>query len=147
MGLTHNDAGEMIVLRMNVREIVGKTVVAITLRMERGEECESLIWLTDKSMGFARAQLRACGFNVDTTSLEEIDLDPKLCAGNKVMVSTEDYKGKVQARIETANKVTKGEMRRLTEGLRNAKSFAEDGEDAPGDAPPPHTDDDKGIPF
>jgi len=137
-----------------VKEINGKVTVVLTIQTEHGDVTNVLIFLTDKSAGIARRQLKLCGFNVDTQELEEMEDNGRLLEGVAVPLVVEEYGGKIRAQIDTNTKPEKWAMQSAMAGLRAAKKrgFDEPGpetEEAPpvGDehAPAPPAGDD--IPF
>lgn len=70
-----------------------------------GEGMPIQIWLTEKAMGMARAQLRQCGFDPDRDSLSKLAEDSGLLRGRQVPVEVyeEEYKGhlNLKAKIQT----------------------------------------------
>lgn len=67
-----------------------------------GEVVDIPIYITPNSANMAHAQLKACGFDSDVQSLNELAQNPTLLRGNKVMVSIREeiYNGKQQLRVE-----------------------------------------------
>lgn len=131
------------IVHNGMRSINGKSAAAIVAKLEDGSEYEALIWMTQAAMNMARGQLRRCGFDPDTQDIEELATNATLLEGNRVPLLFEVYKGKLQARIDLSGPPAKGEMARLTQALRDAKS------QEPGpvsvDEAPPLTDSD--VPF
>lgn len=80
------------------------------------------IWMSEKSAGIAKGQLKVCGFNVDEESLAVLDDNPKYLNGRQIPVEIyeEEYKGKLQTkvRIVTAH-VSKKRISALEAILRN----------------------------
>lgn len=99
----------------------GSEYIAIRLGVE-GEEIVAKIWLTEKSYGMARRQLKMCGFDIDAMDLSELHANKELLAGNVVPIEVKD-EGKygLQANIATATPVSKDRMGAITARLRSAK--------------------------
>ncbi len=124
-----------------LRSINGKSAVSILARTLDGEPADVLIWLTPAAMGMARAQLKVCGFDVDTEELELLTAEPRLLAGKRIPLNVEEYKGRPQPRIDLSAPPPKDEMKRLTQALRSAKSAEKDTSTFSDEAPPPGDDD------
>ena len=90
------------------------------------------IWLTEKAMGMARAQLAACGFTIGKDKLLALSEDRTFLAGRDVPVEIyeEEYKGRLQtkARIVTGD-VSKKRISQIEKMLTNAA--AEELDDIP----------------
>lgn len=126
-----------------IRGIGGKSAVSLSVRTDKGEHGEVLIFLTEKSMNIARAQLKRCGFDVDTRELDELSQDSggeAVLAGVRIPVKVEMYNGKPSAKVDLSGPPPKSEMQRLTAALRASKSRKE-GPSFADDAPPPGDDD------
>lgn len=100
--------------------------VRVYLRVN-GESLDAVVWLTEKSMPMARAQLKLIGFDPDRQSMDELDEKPKLLAGRKcpVRIVEDDYNGKLRKKAEIptgAGRVAKAKLASLTQGLRAAAS-------------------------
>ena len=112
----------------SLRVINDKTVVQVCCVV--GEEsCDVLIFITEKSLGIARASLKACGFNIDTTDLSALDQFPSPIEGNEVPIYVEDYNGKLRANVELNRKPEPGTLADLTKSLRDVKKKT--GDDLP----------------
>lgn len=130
------------ILSNTVKDINAKVAVSLSVEAD-GDATEVLIFITDKSMGIARRQLKLCGFNVDTQELEELEDSPKLLAGREIPLVVDYYKGKLQAQIDTNVKPERTAMQAAMAGLRSAKKsgFGEPAPEPGGDdGPPPPTD-------
>jgi len=113
------------ILRSSLRTVNDKVVVALSCITDYEEPCEVLIYLTERSMGIARAQLRTCGFDVDLYDLERLDDNPSPIATHVVPLFVEEFGGKLRAQIEIPRKPPKGLVRQLQVGLRAAKQNGE----------------------
>jgi len=131
------------IVENSVRDFGSKSAVSLYVRSDDGADGEVLIFMTEKSMGIARASLKRCGFDVDTRDLEELANDRRLLEGMRVPLKVEDYKGKPSAKIDLSGPPPKTEMQRLTTALRTATKRGE-GPSFSDDAPP-ITDDDLPI--
>ena len=103
----------------------GTEFIYIRVEIEDGPERASMpiqIWLTEKAMGMARAQLRQCGFDVDKDPLASLSESNTLLQGRKVPVELyeEEWKGRMQmkAKIVTAG-VSKKRIGALEKMLRD----------------------------
>lgn len=98
------------------------------------------IWLTEKALGFARAQIRALGFDIDVQDLNILDQDHTALAGQEVTVEVEEnvYNGKTSMRcnILVEKRLSKEKASKLTQQLRAAKG---NGSAGSGTAKPPVT--------
>lgn len=129
-----------------VRQFGDKSAISLSVRTDGGEHGEVLIFLTEKSMNMARAQLKRCGFDVDARDLDELSQDSggeAVLAGVRIPVKVEMYNGKPSAKIDLSGPPPKEEMQRLTDALRASKKRSEGPSFA--DEPPPLTDDE--IPY
>ena len=104
----------------------GNLFVNLKMELTTGENVYSRIFITEKSMGIARARLKKCGFDVDAQELADIEQNSDLLTGNQVPVDVyeEMYMGKNQTRVEITLdhlKVDKSALTRATKALRNAK--------------------------
>jgi len=125
-----------------VKEINSKVAVVLTVQLDSGDATEVLIFCTDKSFGFARRQLKLCGFDVDAQELEELEDNPRLLDGRAVPLMVELYNGKLRAQIDTNIKPEKFMFQSAQAGLRSAKKHGFD-EPGPADDPPPHAEADE----
>jgi hypothetical protein len=126
-----------------LREVAGKTVVDFDVETDYGAQCDVLVWITQKSLGIARAQLKVAGFDIDEHELSLIDESPAHCAGKKIPLVVESYNGKLRAQIDVHGaKPDKDSLSQLTLALRSAKKASAA---AAPDEPPPLGDED--IPF
>lgn len=114
----------------------GNPFVAIRLQVP-GEEDYAIakVYLTAKALGFAARTLKACGFDIHTTPLEEIEADPELMAGHlvEIEVTEQEYNGHSFRRVEIVvprPTVEKSQLAALTKGMREAakKSPVKDSE-------------------
>ena len=115
----------------------GSAFVAVKLALEGDDAITGKIWLTEKSMGMARGQLKSLGFDVDKQSLEDLDTNQELLKGKTVEIEIEEneYQGKTTMQVRSIRvPKDKGLLAKLTEGLRSAKKKT----DEPGD---------EGVPF
>lgn len=85
------------------------------------DEITATIWLHEKAISMARAQLKKCGFDPDTQDVELLETQPTLLAGRVVEIGCEDYKGRIQARIFTRDVPQPAQMKEITSMLRAAK--------------------------
>ena len=105
-----------------IKEVAGKPVVSLGIEFKGDEqESECLIWLTEKSMGIARKQLKLCGFDPDKTEFSVLVDEPEYLAGHSVDVVVEDRNGTMRASIPLSAAVPKKEIDRLQGLLRSAK--------------------------
>lgn len=105
-----------------VTTLGGKEVVRLTVETDDGEETDVLVWMTKASMSIARQSLKLCGFDPEKHTVEDMFVNPKLLAGNKVTIIMEDYQGKLRASLMLNPAPTKHRMAELTKGLRDAAS-------------------------
>jgi len=100
-----------------------------------GDYLDVPIWLTDKSAGIARQQLKMCGFDVDSRKLTELESNPTLLSGNVVPVDVEQKGDYMQGSFPLPRKADEtldaAKIQNLENALRNAKHRDEDEE-------PPH---------
>ncbi len=99
------------------------------------------IYLTRKSLGIARARLKAIGFDIDEHDLEELADHPALLAGQvaEVELADETYRGNTSLKVVNIGrpkaKMKKEDLAALTRGMREAKKRdEEEGDDSAGDA-------------
>lgn len=101
----------------------GTEFVYLRVVFENDETMPIQIWLTEKAMGMARAQLRQCGFDADKDSLAVLSENNAFLRGRKVPVEvyTEEYKGRetLKAKIQT-NAVSKKRIESLGKMLRSS---------------------------
>ena len=128
------------IVENSVREFGTKSAVVLLVTTDSGANGEVLIFLTDKSMGMARASLKRCGFDCDTRDLEELANDQKALAHMRIPLKVEIYNGRPSAKIDLSGPPAKTELKRLTEALRTVKQRGEGASFA--DDAPPLTDDD-----
>jgi hypothetical protein len=94
--------GKCKIVRNGIETIGDKDAVKIYVEHpDTGDTGSALIFMTAKSMGMARAALKACGFDPDLTSLAVLVTDEEHLAGREVPIFVDEYNGKVQLRIET----------------------------------------------
>ena len=105
----------------SLRVIGDKDAVSVQVETEYGAQTQVLIFLTDKSMGIARTQLKACGFDVDKYDIDALDDDQTMLAGNKIPLIIEEYNGKIRAGINLNRSVDKDKRPSITKKLRDAK--------------------------
>jgi len=110
------------ILNHSLAVIGDKMAVRINVETEHGDETDLLVFITDKSMGIARAQLKLCGFDVDTTLLEKLDADSRLLAGTEIPILIEPWNGKLRAGILLNPKPTKDAVAHAQAGLRAVKT-------------------------
>jgi hypothetical protein len=127
---------------VGVNETSKNIFVNLKLELGSGDKVYSKIYLTEKSMGIARARLKRCGFDPDRQALEDIDQNASLLTGNEVLVDVyeESYQGKQQIRVDVVidrPKADKSALARATEGLRKAKEADTSDDAPPAPAPPP----------
>jgi hypothetical protein len=116
----------------SLRNVAGREVVSLMCARDGDDEqFEVLIWMTEKSMGIARHQLKICGFPVDDRDLEELHAQPEMLAGRQITILAEDYKGRMTARVHLLDTPTKQRMKELQTQLRAAKSKDEEDGDLP----------------
>jgi hypothetical protein len=118
-----------------------KVAVALQCETADGDAVEVLIFVTEKSAGMARRQLKIAGFDTDAHDLSELDANRQLLAGHPVPLMIDDYKGKMQAKIDMDISATPSALMGATGLLRNAKKRATD----LGEEPPAPSDED--LPF
>lgn len=112
--------------------INGKEAIRLGVAIVGEDQPQSVtIFLTDKSMGMARAQLKACGFDCDNQSLGDIDVSPPCLAGNEVSLIAEEYNGKLRLSIDLNKRIDKNRLDSLSQALRDVKKNRDD---APRDA-------------
>ena len=126
---------EVTIIDNAVRGLGGKSAVSLTVRDDKGADGEVLIFLTEKSMNIARAQLKRCGFDCDAQELAELVDNDALLANTRVAVKVEMYNGRPSAKIDISGPPPKSELQRLTVALRAAKQRS-DGPSFADDAPP-----------
>lgn len=97
-----------------------------------GDSIPVQIWLSDKAMNMARAQLKLCGFEFGKDKLASLLEDPKYLAGRPIPVEIyeEEYNGKtnLKARIVTAS-LTKKRVAELDKKFTSGSS--DDNDDIP----------------
>lgn len=121
--------------------INGKEAIRITVEIAGEEQNHNvLIYLTDKSIGMARASLKACGFDPDKQDLAEIDCMPPCLQGKVVDLIAEEWNGKLRLSINLSQRMDKTKLSSLTQALRDVKK-------SKGDASPPAHREDGDIPF
>jgi hypothetical protein len=89
-------------------------------------ELTSHIYITDKRKHMARAELKACGFDVDAYDVDKLEAEPQFLLSNEVMVNvfTDEWNGqrKLKAEIDIPkSKPDAGTMKKATSFLREAK--------------------------
>jgi hypothetical protein len=104
-----------------VSEMAGKEVVRISCVTEDGDDTQVLVWLTEKSMGIARHQLRLCGLDIDKDGLEILNENSYLLSGHAVPILVEEWKGQMRAQIMLNSEPSKKRMAELTTQLRACK--------------------------
>ena len=119
----------------NIITVNDKPVCSVRVTFSDGEEADSFIFMTEKSMGMARAQLKVCGFDPDVTGVDALVDNPGLIAGKVIDVVVEDYNGRLQVKIPTRSTPPKSTLDRLTKGLRAAKGKNEESAPASTAAP------------
>ena len=104
------------------------------------------VWLTEKSMGIARGQLRLCGFDCDTQDIEELNLNPDLLRNVRIKLDVQDKpKYGLQASVFMGQDIGRDRMARITSALRAAKKNDEPDVAVPGESAIAPSGD--GIPF
>jgi len=121
-----------------VTEIAGKDVVKLTCEStdHAADPIDVIIWLTDKSMGIARAQLKLCGFDIDAEEFETLVAEPSKLKGTEIPILVEDWNGQLRASIMLNPTPSKKRLQELQTGLRAVKKG--------GETPPA---DDSDLPF
>jgi hypothetical protein len=100
--------------------------VELTDDWDSGVTMVGTIWLSQKSMGMARPQLKALGFDISTHELDELD-GTEILVGREVEIELreEEYKGRKELRIARFGglppKPTKDALKAVTAALREAK--------------------------
>lgn len=93
-------------------EIIGNTLrafndkVAAVIKIEPpdgSDPIEAMIFLTEASKNMAHAQLKLCGFDTKAIPIEVLLKQPMFLVGRKVKVDVDEYNGKKQYRIPTAD--------------------------------------------
>lgn len=94
-----------------------------------GESIDTVIWISEKSMGIARQALKAIGFDPDQSELSVLDDEPEFLRGQvcRVAIIEDDYGGKLTKKCEIVTyvpkkRVPKSSLSKLTRGLRDAGS-------------------------
>lgn len=99
----------------------GKPFIGMRLEFETSDVMAK-IWLTEKAMPLARAQLKACGFDPDTQDLQTLGDNQTLLAGRMVQIDVvDDDKYGPQASIVTRKNLNATRLSELGKGLRDAK--------------------------
>ena len=105
---------------------------------EMNEPVECIIWMTEKSMRMARQQIKAIGFDIDTTDLEALHMTTLLHGRTFSLVAkVEEWplgSGKVRMKYEVA--MPPPDTRGLTASLRAAGSESSRSRQPAQDAPP-----------
>lgn len=112
------------------RMIGDKLVISLTCDVGQ-EQCEAVIWVTDKAMGMARRALKVCGFDIDQHTLDLLDARPTMLAGKEVPLLVEEYNGKQTVRIDIDQRAEKALLDKTTAKLRAAKKSPDQVEDIP----------------
>lgn len=106
------------------RILGGKEAISILCAVG-DEQAEAIIFLTEKSLGMARAALKLCGFDIDKQDLLHLDMSPTLLAGRKVPLMVGEYNGKTQVKIDINQRIDKATLGNLTKQLRSVKKAAQ----------------------
>jgi len=102
--------------------INGKEAIRITVEITGEDQNHNvLIYLTEKSIGMARASLKACGFDCDKQDLAEIDCTPPCLHGKVVDLIAEEWNGKLRLSIDLNRRMEKAQLSSLTKKLRDVK--------------------------
>lgn len=102
----------------------------VLLMLEVGSEpISARIYLTPKALPMARAQLKRCGFDIDTRDLNELWDNKSALAGRLIDVEIEDFKGRLQAKVLAHPPADSKRLTELTKQLRSAKQTDERPED------------------
>jgi hypothetical protein len=125
-----------------VRMLGDKIAVSLQCETADGDAVEVLVFVTEKSAGMARRQLKIAGFDIDANDLGALDRDRQMLSGNRVPLMIDEYKGKPQAKIDMDGSAPASALMSATGLLRNAKGSAKSGNI---EEPPPVGDDE--IPF
>ena len=120
MGLEVGQRVEAEIIGNGIRTLGDKDAISIKFEAE-GETGESLIFLTPKSMGIARAKLKLCGFNADTESLAVLVENPTRLAGRKIPIEVDEYKGRMQFVIPMSDAPSKKRVAELDAQMKKAK--------------------------
>lgn len=114
----------------------GNLFVKVRFSLEDDSQIETRIYLTDKSMGIARRNLRLIGFDIDKRELFDLKQNATLCAGHTVSVDVfqDEYKGRVSDKCEIARPtISAKQAQDWTQKLRAAKK---DGDEISDDTVP-----------
>lgn len=90
-----------------------------------GETMPVQIYLTEKGANYARAQLKACAFDVDHESVSVLLEKPQYLSGRQVPVEVyeEEYKGRLRLKCRiTTSSVSKKRVGALDAMLRGAEA-------------------------
>ncbi|HYF56050.1 MAG TPA: hypothetical protein VEA41_17490 [Salinarimonas sp.] len=105
-----------------------KVFVNVKLALQSGDFVYKRIYITEASKGIARAQLKACGMDLDKGNIElsDLDDDPNLLNGTEVPIDIyeDSYNGKPQLRVDIVlerPKADKSKLEAATALLRSAK--------------------------
>jgi len=112
-----------VIVGNTIRTLGDKDAIAIKFEAD-GQTEEALIFLTPKSMGIARAQLRVCGFNPDE-GLVELIKNPTRLAGRQIPIEVEEYNNRLQFRIPTASAPNASRIAELDKAIKAAKKDGE----------------------
>lgn len=132
----------------------GQPFIMVTFAIE-DEAHGKRIYLTEKSIGIARANLKAMGFDCETRSLKELDENPFLLAGNDVEVDFTTWESNQGSVLQINNiygkKVPKSEDffsaldKSIREVKKSSKPSTKPAKKATAKAAPPS--DEEEIPF
>jgi|SRR3990172_3183232 len=117
------------ILENSLSTVNGKPVVRLLIQTQQEDFAEVLIWMTEKSMGIARASLKICGFDCDAEDLAVLDSDPTRLRGKMIEIFAEDRQGTIRAQIALNQKPDAGTIASLTKQLRAANRSGEVEED------------------
>lgn len=130
---------EVEICEHSMRDLGGKPAASLLVQDDDGNTGEVLVFFTPKSARIARAQLKRCGFDVDAHSLNELNENRTLLAGQRITINGEMYNGRVSLKIDMQSAPPKAAMDAATAMLRDAKKADDTFVD--GDIPAPDDDD------
>lgn len=118
------------VLEHSVRISQGGTWFVTLLYEVSGEQLHGAIYLTPKAARFARAQLKALGFDPDIHTVDELQDNPMLLAGRKVtvIVDLNEWQGRCVPRVarveiegRSLDRTTGSQLTALLRGAKKAE--------------------------
>lgn len=102
----------------------GKMFVELRLQIDE-DTTTAKIWMTHAATNMAKLQLRACGFDIHTQNLQDLENNHEFLKGKKVPVSIDEneYNGKVslQCNIDGTPPVVKSDIEKMQEAMRKSK--------------------------